>query len=66
MTKVVIVRPWRASWWVKSIIGNMWPCAGYGILKYAFAQGAGHGFCVALIDLLGKRMRGHCNLYINI
>lgn len=28
--KMVMVRPWRASWWVRSRIGSIWPWAGYG------------------------------------
>uniref|UniRef100_A0A7C9D6Z4 Uncharacterized protein n=1 Tax=Opuntia streptacantha TaxID=393608 RepID=A0A7C9D6Z4_OPUST len=30
VTKIVILRPLRASWWVRSSRGSKWPWAGYG------------------------------------
>ena len=33
VTKMVMVRPRMASWWVRSSIGSIWPCAGYGKIR---------------------------------
>lgn len=30
VTKMVILKPLRTSWWVRSRRASMWPCAGYG------------------------------------
>lgn len=45
VTSIVMVRPWRASWWVRSRIGSMWPWAGYGNHQDVGVLRNRHGFC---------------------
>lgn len=33
VTKMVMFRPRRERWWVRSRRASMWPCAGYGNTK---------------------------------
>ena len=33
VVRMVMVKLWRTSWWVRSKSGIMWPCAGYGKMR---------------------------------
>lgn len=33
VTRMVMMRPWLTSWWVRSRRGMMWPCAGNGKIR---------------------------------
>ena len=38
VTKMVMMRPRRESWWVRSRSGSMWPWAGYGNTRMCVAE----------------------------